>query len=140
MGSWAAFTSLPITWYARTASSVALGDAYTGKEDVKQDGKSSTVCNISRPGGLLPFKTYQTDDSIRPKWWNGYGVDPSGSNYYHYWSEDTECLEGYSEVWEGTEWECDIQGKDDKKEEVGSIPEPSVLWLLWVGWCIRRTL
>jgi hypothetical protein len=114
-------------------SNIAFGDAYTGKEDITKDEKPSTIYQIEPRGRLLPFKTYTgvDDGKDRPKWWNGYGVDPSGVNYWRYYSEETICYEGYKEVWEGT-GEC-TEAIDAEEGEVGSIPEPGMLGLLLMG-------
>ena len=124
-------------------SNIAFGDAYTGKEDITKDGKPSTIYQIEPRGRLLPFKTYTgvDDGKDRPKWWNGYGVDPSGVSYWRYYNGETMCNEGYREVWEGTDACVYSVVEEAGKEEIGSVPEPKVVGLLLVGLgCFRRCI
>ena len=114
-----------------------LADGVDGKDKlVSSINKPTIIYNHPRPGRLLPFKTYQTDDTIsRPKYWNGYGVDPGNVNkygkvnWYIYYNSETECYEGYREVWEGTD-HCSFQSEDNEPE---LIPEPTSLFLLLSG-------
>jgi hypothetical protein len=118
-------------------------DAYTGKEDIQLDGKPTILYQHDRHGALLPFKTFHEEDIDRPKWWNGYGVDPSKENYYYYmepkFEGKYECYEGYRKIWEGTD-RCKEEEKEDKR--IKEVPTPKILLLLGVGiilgsYCLR---
>ena len=119
------FVLLPILAFADGTGKIAPVERLTPKEL----RSAETIRQHERPGALLPFKTYQTDDSIaRPKYWNGYGVDPSGANYWTYWNENTECLPGYSDVWEGTD-HCK-QKQEEESKQAAVVPEGSGMMLL----------
>jgi hypothetical protein len=122
---------LPLLAFADGSGAIAPEERLTPKEL----RSAETIVQHERPGALLPFPTYQTDDTPRPKFWNGYGVDPgninkNGSrlNWYRYYSPDTECYEGYSDVWEGTD-HCKQEGEEESRQST-AIPEPSGITLL----------
>jgi hypothetical protein len=124
------FLLLPILALADGTGKIASVERLTPKEL----RSAETIVQHEWHGALLPFKTYQTDDSIaRPKHWNGYGVDPSGVNYWTYWNEDTECLPGYLDVWEGTD-HCKQEGEEENKQ-AAAVPEPSGMMLLGMLVC-----
>lgn len=132
------------TIFLLLASSSAIADAYKGKEDIRPDGKKTTVYNHTRPGALYPFPTfnYEWDGVVRPCCWNGYGVDPSGLNYWAYYNQKTECYPGYDKVFEGTDHCKPEKGEPNKPE---NIPEPGrplilgfgLLFLAWRRKCSR---
>lgn len=120
-------------------STQVFSDGYMGKEDIKPDGKKTIVRQHERHGALLPFPTHNNEwDGVdRPKYWNGYGLDPgrtqnpninnSGQNYYYYFY-NFPC--NYTEVWEGTD-ECK---EEEQAEKIKKIPEPKIVFML--GSCV----
>lgn len=121
------FILLPILALADGAGEIAPTEHFTPK----QLRSAETVRPHERLGALLPFPTYhEWDEKDRPKYWNGYGVDPSGVNYWTYWNESTECLPGYSDVWEGA-GHC----KQEEEETLPgvAVPEPNPTGLFATG-------
>jgi hypothetical protein len=127
---------LPLLAFADGSGAIAPEERLTPKEL----RSAETIVPHERPGALLPFPTYQTDDTPRPKFWNGYGVDPgninknsSRLNWYMYYSPDTECYEGYSDVWEGTD-HCK-QEKEKEALQAATVSEPKEVMLLGTVVC-----
>lgn len=83
------------------------------------------------PGGALyPWPTWhEWDGQVRPKHWNGYGVDPIGPNYYYYldkfpcayaiYANTPRCGGAYEEI--------------PEPPKPTPIPEPSIALLLLGG-------
>jgi hypothetical protein len=117
---------------AALSSDIIMADGIDRKDElVTKDGKKTIVYNYKRQGALLPFKTYhEWDDNVRPCCWNGYGIDPSGVNYWTYFNEETECFSGYDSVWEGND-HCKISKM--KEQKIENIPEPNPLSLFLLG-------
>ena len=113
-------------------SNLVYADAYSGKEDIKPDGKPEIVYEHKHYGMLLPYKTYNEgwDGQARPKYWNGYGVDPVGRSYYHYWNEETKCYKGYREVWEE---KCREEENKGEEKDIKDVPTPKPLLLIGFG-------
>jgi hypothetical protein len=92
------------------------------KEDLR---KAEIIVPRNIPGALLPWQTYQLDKTIdRPKYWNGYGVDPQGPNYYIYFDK-YPCNYDFMQV----EEKC-------RTEPIGVpnvVPEPSIIKLILVA-------
>jgi hypothetical protein len=100
-------------------------DTYEGKEDIKPDGKKTMLYQHERAGRLLPYPTYSFHDSeSMPKYWNGYGVKPSGANYYHYF-DNSPCQ--YPEVVKCKKDSLDVQNN------AHNIPEPMPVMLIGIG-------
>jgi len=107
-------------------STVSLADG-TGKiYPIKPEPKTKAIRPHTRPGALLPWPTWnEWDGADRPKYWNGYGVDPTGRNYYHYFNK-YPCQYDFMV---GT----DRCPKEDTQKEIAQIPEPPVAILVVVG-------
>ena len=84
----------------------------------KELSKIPKVIQIEKSGDLLPWRTYQLDETIpRPKYWNGYGVDPQGPNYYYYFDQ-YPCRYEFM----NTEELCKVEPKEPQKPV--NVPEP----------------
>ena len=117
------FVLLLLIAFADGSGTIAPVEHLTPKELLSVE----TVKQYERQGAILPWKTYQLDETIaRPKYWNCYGVDPSEVNYWTYWNEATECLPGYADIWE----ETDHCKQEEESEQATVIPEPDGLLLL----------
>jgi len=123
------FALLPILAFADGIGKIAPVEHLTPKEL----RAAEIIIQRERPGALLPWKTFQTDDTPRPQYWNGFGVDPSESNYWYYWKESTECLKGYADVWEGTD-HCE-QLKEAEQERIKAVPEPDGMLVFGLALC-----
>jgi hypothetical protein len=109
-------------------SSISIADG-TGKiyksEPVPKNAEVIRENKI--PGALYPFPSWNDWDGLdRPKYWNGYGVDPSGVNYYHYFDQYPCQYEFAKEA-----KLCKIL--EESEEPKADVPEPSVLMYLVAG-------
>ena len=83
----------------------------------KPTKNAEVIRNNDRPGMLLAHPTFHLDDGLnRPCCWNGYGVDPEGANYYHYFDKQPCRYDFMSDL---------CKEDEDDEEEGAQVPTPS---------------
>lgn len=110
---------------------IAAGDGTGEIAPICQMQPSEEIIAETKEGALLPYPTYQVPDDgcERPKYWNGYGVDPCGPNYYCYFDKYPCAYDVVFELTSAPEM-CKDKKENNKskpKPKRGRKPEPKIM-------------